>query len=166
MMETPLQDNNADWAFRFEPSEVNLTGSAFSLPFKLVTWAMCLALLVWMIRLQLPLGQSGTTWAWTAWVMIVYTAWVIQRSRLTARAEHLQQDWIWSKKMAYADMVFVQVIRIPWLEWLLAPRVYARSFQGKSIFFYCADPVVLKEMSRLTQAHKDWMNQSLSAKSS
>ena len=155
----------SEWAFGFKPSQENLSGSAFSVTFKALTWGMSLALLIWMLRLDLPLGQSGTTWAWTAWAMIVYSAWVIQTSRMHVDSDQLHQDWIWAKKMAFSDLVFIQVIRIPWLEWLLAPRVYARSFQGKAIFFYCADPMVLAELSRLTEEHKQWMNHQLSTPS-
>lgn len=155
-----------DMAFTFEPVEPNLSGAAFSWSFKALTWGLCLALPVWMIRLQLPWGNSGSTWAWTAWVMLTYSAWVIHKSRLHLDADLIRQDWIWTKQMKVSDLVFIQVIRIPLLEWLLAPRVYARTFQGQSVFFYCADRKVLSELSRMTEEHKRWFEERLSTPSS
>jgi hypothetical protein len=166
-MSDPSVSNAIDeFAFTFEPIEPNLSGSAFSWSFKALTWGMCLALLVWMIKLQLPMGNSSSTWAWTAWVMLTYTAWVIHQSRLHLDKDLIRQDWIWTKQLKVSDLVFIQVIRIPFLEWLLAPRIYARTFQGKSVFFYCSDRKVLSEMSRMTEAHKEWFEKRLSTPSS
>lgn len=98
--------------------------------------------------------------------MLTYTAWVIHQSRLHLDKDLIRQDWIWTKQLKVSDLVFIQVIRIPFLEWLLAPRVYARTFQGKSVFFYCSDRKVLSEMSRMTEAHKEWFEKRLSTPSS
>ena len=143
-------------AFVFEPTPPQLIGPAFGPVFKVLAWLINAALLVWMLRLQLPWGQGATVWAWAAWAMMGYTAWTVQRSRLHIDRERIEQDWMWRKQIAIADLSYLKLIRVRGLEWLLAPRVYARTMQGSFAVFYCADQVLLAEIERMALELTRW----------
>lgn len=142
--------------FAFELAQPHLQGPAFSPVFKALAWGISAGLLAWMLRLQLPWGQGATVWAWAAWVLITYTAWTVQRSRLHIRTGWIEQDWIWRRQMAIADLAYLKLIRVRGLEWLMAPRVYARTMQGSFVVFYCADAAVLAELARMTAELNQW----------
>ena len=142
--------------FAFEPSHAELSGPAFSPFFKALAWGISLALLVWMLRLQLAWGHSATTWAWAAWVLVTLTAWTVQRSRLHILADRIEQDWLWRKQTATAELATLKLIRVRGLEWLLAPRAYARTLQGKPAVYYCADPVLQAELERMAAELTLW----------
>lgn len=145
-------------AFAFTPSQTKLSGPSFSPAFKALTWFIIAALLLWMLRLQLPWGQTATTLAWSAWAMLGFTAWTVQGSRLHIGHGLMAQDWMWRKQMGIADLSYLKVLRIRGLEWLFAPRVYARTQQGKFAVFYCADESVLNELERMRQELESWRN--------
>ncbi len=142
--------------FAFVPSRAELSGAAFSPFFKALAWGISLALMAWMLRLQLAWGHSATTWAWAAWALVTLTAWTVQRSRLHIRADHIEQDWLWRKQTAIADLAYLKLIHVRGLEWLLAPRAYIRTLQGKPAVYYCADPAVRAELERMAAELALW----------
>ena len=135
----------------FEPAVPRMEGRAFGVSFRLLTWGLVLALLVWMMRIDWAWRDPSTLWAWLAWLLMLITAGYIQRSRLVLTAERLEQSWMWRKEMGLQDLLLVQILRVPGLDWLIAPRVYVRNMTGKFAFFYCSDPALLSELQRLSQ---------------
>ena len=142
--------------FAFEPSQAQLSGPSFGPLFKALTWFIIAALLVWMLRLQLPSSNAATVWAWAAWITLAYTAWTVQRSQLHIGHDAIAQDWMWRKRLAVADLAYIKLIRVRGLEWLMAPRVYARTMQGSFAVFYCADKALLAEFERMAQELAQW----------
>ena len=71
-------------------------------------------------------------------------------SRISLDANGITQSWMWTKHFDFDDLAVAQPIRIRGLEWLIAPRLYARTLAGKFSVFYVSDATVLLEMERLS----------------
>jgi hypothetical protein len=104
------------------------------------------------------LWQSGklgpgpmATWFLAALALMAYTWWCIVRSVTTLDAKQLRQTWVWEKRMELRELAFARVVRVRGLEWLIAPRIYARTLLGKFAVFYAADPAMVAEFDRLAR---------------
>jgi uncharacterized membrane protein (UPF0136 family) len=128
-----------------------LEASAFSYPFKLVAGVIVGGLAGWLGYLQfrgmLLQGSSGLYAAAVA--LMAYTLWHICRSRTRFSASGLSQSWIWNKQLPYRDLAYIKLIRIPALDWLIAPRIYTRSQSGKLAVFYVSGSQLIGEADRL-----------------
>ena len=136
--------------FRFTPSRETVTSPAFSLPFKLLALTLVLGLAVWAYQLYgLTMAQSEHLWIWAAWSIMAYTVGhlLLGKTRLTAQT--LEQTWIWHKKVELRDLAYVKLIRVPGLDALVAPRLYARTLMGKFTVIYACDPQMIEEFKRL-----------------
>ena len=130
---------------------------AFSLPFRLLATAVVLGTALWMAMLwragQLsPAGMSATAalgWPLAALAIMAYTWWQIVTSHTTLTASGLHQGWIWDKKMELRELAYGKLIRVPGLDWLVAPRLYLRTLTGKFAVFYAAEPAMIAEFQRL-----------------
>jgi len=71
-------------------------------------------------------------------VLLIVTFWV-WRSRTTVTAVDIRQTWIWSKRVAWADVSHAKMIYVPYLAWLVAPRLVVRSGAGMVTVFHAAD---------------------------
>ena len=131
-----------------------MQGPAFSPFFKLLAGALVLGITYWFVRLWLDGRVSGgavsiMTWFVAALAMILYTWWQILRSVTTLDSTHVQQTWVWHKKMELRELAYGKLIRVPGLDWLIAPRLYLRTLLGKFSVFYAADPAMIAEFERL-----------------
>ncbi|MEY4757483.1 MAG: hypothetical protein RJA34_2381 [Pseudomonadota bacterium] len=93
--------------------------------------------------------RQELSWALAALGLMAYTLWHILRSKTTLDRTALRQTWLWDKELPLRDLAYVRLIRIPGLDWLIAPRLYARTLLGKFAVFYAADPHLLNEFARL-----------------
>ena len=126
-----------------------LSGPAFSKSFKVLAWALCGILLFWSLQLPIEFTSKSGLWVSSALILIFYTAWQVQVSVTTLNAEVLSQTWIWNKAMALNDMAYIKIIHMPMLDWLIAPRVYARTMMGKFAVFYVSSPELLQALYEL-----------------
>jgi hypothetical protein len=152
--DTPIEAQGPE-PFRFSPSTgPSIEGPAFSMPFKVLATAIVLGMTAWMGNLWLSGKATGGvvsifSWFLAALAMLACIWWWILRSRTRIDAEGLQQTWLWQKHMPMQELAHVRLVRIRGLEWLIAPRLYARTFAGKLIIFYAADVALLREFERL-----------------
>jgi hypothetical protein len=129
-------------------------GPAYSLAFRLLAIGIVLACsagtaqLVWVGQLS----GNGVLWSLSALAMMGWMTWHILRSRTTLSPESLHQTWVWDKHLALQELSYARIIRIPGLDWLIAPRLYARTLGGKFTVFYAASPALVAEFTRLQQA--------------
>jgi hypothetical protein len=137
--------------FAFQPRHPEREVAAFSIPFRILAWALLLGLGAWMLGIKQAYGSNAAVWGMAAWAMMAWTVWNIQRSRTRLSAEGLRQTWIWNKQMAMADLAYAHLIRVRMLDWLIAPRLYVRSLSGRFTVIYCADPEMLEDMARLSR---------------
>lgn len=142
--------------FRFTPTRPELCAPAFSRSFRLLatllvgTGAGWLATL-WRSGALGSGGASGLLWFLAALALMLYTWWHILRSRTCLDANALRQSWVWDKKLELGDLAYCKLLRVRGLEWLIAPRLYARTLTGKFSVFYAADPELLAEFERLVR---------------
>lgn len=145
--------------FRFTPKIENLTSPAFSLPFKILAIALLAGISFWAYQLHGSLlAQTDYLWIWAALAIMVYTVGhlLLGKTRLTATT--LEQTWIWHKKVELRDLAYVKLIRVPGLDWLIAPRLYARTLMGKFTVIYACHPDMIDEFKRLSAELKDFRN--------
>ena len=142
--------------FRFTPQIPDLSAPAYTLAFKLLTCGIVALAALWLASLWSKGalgsgGSSGQAWFITALVLMVYTSWHILTSTTTLDATTLHQSWVWNKKMELRELAYCKLIRLPGLDWLIAPRLYARTLMGKFSVFYAADPRLISEFERLVK---------------
>jgi len=138
--------------YPYEPPAQALTGAAFGPLFKALAWALSLGLGVWSLRLDIDWGTSHGAWVALVWAMLTCIAVFIQRSRTVLDAQAIEQSWMWRRRVGLHELALLKVMRVPGLEFLIAPRIYVRTLSGRFQFFYCHDRAMLEEFARLGQA--------------
>lgn len=125
-----------------------LQGPAFPLGVRLLATALVGAVLVWGVRALEAL--SSTPWdGWTATVLgtaLVLVVWSLTwmwRSRTGVDAVGIHQSWIRDKRVAWGDITQARLIAIPYLDFLVTPRLVVRPRGGGTVVFHSADPRVL-----------------------
>jgi hypothetical protein len=138
--------------YPYQPPSQVMSGHAFGPVFKALAWFILLSLAVWIWRLQLDWRSSQGALVGMAWAMLAYIALHIQRSRIVLDGKTIEQTWMWRRRMALHELAFIKVMRVRGLEFLIAPRIYARNLGGTFSFFYCSDRAMLDEFARLAEA--------------
>ena len=139
--------------FAFTPAGGRMESSSFSLPFKVLAAALITPALVWGAQLwssgtiALTLASSG--WLIAALCLMVYTGWYIFNGKTTLDNITLEQTWVWHKKAELRQLAYVKLIRMRGLEWLVAPRLYTKTYAGKLAIFYASSPAMLVEFQRM-----------------
>ncbi len=156
-MTDDLLQNLGPPPFRFTPTHAGRTSPAFSLPFRILATLIVAAGSIWLALLWHggALGTSGRSsglgWLVAGLVLMLYTWWHILRSRTRVDETALYQTWVWDKKLELRELAYCKLIRVRGLDWLIAPRLYARTLLGKFAVFYAADPLVLADFERLVR---------------
>ncbi|MBL0727034.1 hypothetical protein [Piscinibacter sp. HJYY11] len=83
--------------------------------------------------------------------LMIFNYWVI-RSRTSVNAKEIRQSWIWNKHVLWADVVQAKMIYVPFLSWLIAPRLVVRGRGGMVTLFHAADDQVLMAFTRYALA--------------
>ena len=71
--------------------------------------------------------------------VLVIVTWWVWRSRTEVTPQHIRQTWIWPKRVNWADVSHAKMIYVPYLAWLVAPRLVVRSGAGLVTVFHAAD---------------------------
>lgn len=128
-------------------------GPAFPLLIKLMSTCMVIALVYWGAAALAQAGpQSLSTGSWLlvggafAITLVAYV-WIL-KSRTSIDRVAIEQTWLWKRRVELADISQAKFIYVPWLSWLLAPRLIVRAGPGVRVF-YCADPEVIRAFSAL-----------------
>ncbi|WP_295856256.1 hypothetical protein [uncultured Xylophilus sp.] len=149
----PLGQHFGPPPFRFAPSGgVTVEGPAFSTAFRALATLIVGGCAAWVVRLWLRgdlVAGSGLVWVAAGLVLMGWTWWCVMTSRTRLGADGLHQRWIWDKQMPLRELAYCKLIRVRGLEWLIAPRLYARTLTGKFAVFYGASPALIAEFERL-----------------
>jgi hypothetical protein len=143
--------------FRFVPTRPGHASAAFTRPFKGLATVIVLASGAWLASLWHSgalgtAGQStGLVWLISGLALMFYTWWHIMSSRTRLDETALHQTWVWDKKLDLRELAYGKLIRVRGLDWLIAPRLYARTLLGKFAVFYASDPVLLADFERLVR---------------
>ena len=81
---------------------------------------------------------------------MAYTVGHLLMGKTTLTSKGLGQTWIWDKQVELRDLAYAKLIRVPGLDWLIAPRVYVRTLMGKFTVIYACDPDMVEEFKRLS----------------
>ncbi len=143
-------------AFTFTPQGGALECSAFTTAFKALAVLIVGAGFVWAWRMwtsgTLSASVQSSGWLAAALGMMAYTEWFILTGKTSLDNTALKQTWMWNKRTDLRELAFAKLIRVRGMEWLIAPRLYTRTFSGKLAVFYAASPAMLAEFERLAQA--------------
>ncbi len=132
---------------------------AFSRPFQLLATMIVMGCGYWLYSFWMDgqfapkQGSSAASqvfyWYLAAFALMLYTLWCIQTSVTTLSATALDQSFVWNKHVELSDLAYAKLIRVPGLDWLIAPRLYCRTLLGKFSVFYACDTAMIKEFERL-----------------
>ena len=118
-------------------------GPAFTNGFKAITCAVVAAIAYWgwpaiqaMPLRTMPASTHFILWGGIA--MIVYTAYHIMVSRTTISPTHIEQRFVFTRSLHLGELSYAKFIYIPYLTWLIAPRLYIRSANNKFMAIYGA----------------------------
>ncbi len=95
-------------------------------------------------------------WFGCAVALMLYTWWHIVTGRTTLTADGLHQTWVWDKRMDLRELAYGKLIRVPGLDWLIAPRLYVRTLMGKFAVFYACDAAMIEDFKRLVAELADF----------
>ena len=73
----------------------------------------------------------------------------ILKSRTRFDGLVIEQSWLWRKQVAVRDITQVKLIHLPWLSWIIVPRLLVRTGSVGLTTFHAADPQVLAAFRRL-----------------
>ena len=106
-----------------------------------------------------PVASVGLSWFVAGLLLMGVTWWHILRSVTRLDADGLHQSWVWNKQMPLRDLAFAKLIRVRGMDWLIAPRLYVRTLDGKFAVFYAASPQLLAAFERLGSSLKTFRQQ-------
>lgn len=140
-------------------SPTTVRGAAYTPFFRALASVVVFGLIGWLCLLPAgpaALFQSGPASGWYLAVlaMMVWTWWSILRSETWLGPDGLHQRWIWHKHVALSDLADGRLLRVRGLEWLIAPRFYARAGLGKFTVFYLGTPELVTACEALAQQLK------------
>lgn len=131
-----------------------VSGKAFSVAFRVLALLLVEGVAWWAYVLwsngKLGASMTGSVlWLLAALVLMLITVFYVFRSVTSVSSSHLKQSWIWNKEMPIRDLAYVKLIRLRGFDWLIAPRLYARTHGGKFASFYASTPDVLKQFESI-----------------
>lgn len=132
-------------------------GPTFSLPIKLLASLLVGSLVLCGFRVADRMVAA--TWSANALGFMLAAAAVtvvcyyrMLGSRTAIDSEYIRQDFLWPKKVALADIIQAKFIHVPYMNWLITPRMAVR-VRGRGFFvFYAGDERVLRAFARLSSS--------------
>lgn len=130
-------------------------GPAFSPFVKALATSLVAALAVWGLRAAPALRNTNWSMGTLAFMALVLAVivlgyyWILV-SRTAMDATHIRQTWMWPKVVALNEVTQAKFIYVPYLSWLVAPRLVVR-VQGRGMFvFHAASPAVLRAFAHFS----------------
>ena len=133
--------------------ESPVEGPAFPLLVKIMATVLMLAMVYWGVGAEQQIiwreFSSGAAVLFGGALLITIVAYVwILKSRTSIDAQAIEQTWIWKRRVLLTDITQAKFIYVPYLSWLIAPRLIVRAGPGVSVF-YSASPQVQRVFARL-----------------
>jgi hypothetical protein len=141
-----------------EPDQI-ISGKAFTITFRVLALLLVEGIAWWgyVLWRNGKLGTNFTSsmlWLLAALVLMLITVFYVFRSITSVSNTHLKQSWMWNKEMQIPDLAYVKLIRLRGFDWLIAPRLYARTHGGKFASFYASTPAVLNQFEHISNKLK------------
>ncbi len=133
--------------------ESRVEGPAFPRLVKSLATLLMLAMLYWGAGAEQQIiwkeFSTGAALLFGGALLITVVAYVwILKSRTSIDAEAIEQTWVWKRRVLLADITQAKFIYVPYLSWLIAPRLIVRAGPGVNVF-YSASPQVQRVFARL-----------------
>jgi hypothetical protein len=131
-------------------------GPAFPVLIKMLSTGMMLAMLYWGVgALSEVVWQdfsqgAALLYGGASLISVVVYFWIL-KSRTSISRETIDQTWLWHKRVRIADIRQAKFIYVPYLSWLIAPRLVVRAGPGVNVF-YSASPDVQRAFACLMSA--------------
>jgi len=131
-----------------------LEGAAFTLTIKALSVLLVLGIAVYVVRLWpeqgwLSLGWQSQGFMAATLVVVLACLGYICWSRVRIDDTHIEQTWVWRKRVAIAEISQLKLIYVPYLSWLIAPRLVVRLGVTGWYVFHAADRRVLQRFYQL-----------------
>ena len=131
-----------------------LEGAAFTLTIKALSVLLVLGIAVYVVRLWPEQGWISLGWqslGFMAATLVVVLACLgyICWSRVRIDDTHIEQTWVWRKRVAIAEISQLKLIYVPYMSWLIAPRLVVRLGVTGWYVFHAADRRVLQRFYQL-----------------
>lgn len=116
-------------------------GAAFSVHFKCIAVLISAVIGYWGWQALPNLGWSALS-AQSQWMLggciglIVYTLYHVMVSRTVVSPTHIQQNFVFNRSVHLGEVSFAKFVYIPYLTWLIAPRLFVRTPSNKFAAFY------------------------------
>jgi len=137
-----------------QQAPISAEGPSFPLTVKLMASLMMIALLVWGWRVAdeiagASMSSGGYGFLLATVGVLVCCYWGMLRSRTSINMTHISQRWLWTKQVALAEVTQAKLVHLPYMNWLIAPRLMLK-VKGRGLYtFHVADPAVLDLARRL-----------------
>lgn len=136
--------------------ETRAEGPAFPVLVKVMATLLMMAMVYWGAGAEQQIiwkeFSSGAAVLFGGALLITVVAYVwILKSRTSIDGQAIEQTWIWKRRVLLADITQAKFIYIPYLSWLIAPRLIVRAGPGVNVF-YSASPEVQRLFARLMTA--------------
>ena len=118
-------------------------GPAFSPSFKVITVLIAIVIAYWGWQALPNLGWSSMP-AQAQWMfggciaLVLYTLYHVMVSRTTVSPTEIRQNFIFNRQVHLGEVSFAKFIYIPYLTWLIAPRLFVRTASNKFAAIYGA----------------------------
>ncbi len=133
--------------------ESRVEGPAFPMLVKGLATLLMLAMLYWGAGAEQQIiwkeFSTGAALLFGGALLITVVAYVwILKSRTSIDGQAIEQTWVWKRRVLLADITQAKFIYVPYLSWLIAPRLIVRAGPGVNVF-YSASPQVQRVFARL-----------------
>jgi hypothetical protein len=120
------------------------TGLAFGFVQRLTALLLATGLLI-AFAVLFQRGAIGVQWPlWLAALVVVeWSAYWVWNSRVTVDHEKIVQTWVWKKTVEKKHISSFNIVEMPFLGWLITPRVVIRTGGMQIITFPVTAPQVL-----------------------
>jgi hypothetical protein len=143
-----------------DPAASVIEGPAFPVSTKLLAGLLMALLVYWSMRWAFAAGalqggaapgtlpQSLMVFGALAMLFYIYYWMLISRTRMDAQA--IVQTWFMEKRVPLSGITQARLVCIPYLEWLVAPRIVVRVRGKGSYVLYAADRQLWAAFARLS----------------
>ena len=129
-------------------------GAAFTPTIKALSVLLVLGIAVYVVRLWpedgwLSLGWQSLGFMAATLVVVLACLGYICWSRVRMDDTHIEQTWVWRKRVAIAEISQLKLIYVPYMSWFIAPRLVVRLGVTGWYVFHAADQRVLQRFYQL-----------------
>jgi hypothetical protein len=118
-------------------------GAAFSPAFKTISVLIALIIAYWGYQALPNLGWQAMA-PQAQWMLggcaglVLYTLYHVMVSRTTVSPTEIRQNFVFNRHIHLGEVSFAKFIYIPYLTWLIAPRLFVRTASNKFAAIYGA----------------------------